>query len=100
MKPGEIILKKENDFLILNEGSKVTKLIVKNSDKRNIQVGSHFHFYEVNEALVFEREKAKGKRLNIPAGTTFLFKGFEEIEVELIEFRGKRRIVGFKGRNF
>jgi urease subunit beta len=68
---------------------------VANTGDRPIQVGSHFHFYEVNEALQFEREKTKGMRLNIPAGTAVRFEPGDEKEVELVSLVGSREVYGF-----
>ncbi|ABP68045.1 urease, beta subunit [Caldicellulosiruptor saccharolyticus DSM 8903] len=99
MRPGEIIVKKEED-IVLNANKEITRIKVKNVSEKNIQVGSHYHFFEVNEALVFDRKKAIGKRLNIPAGTTVLFKAQSETEVELIDYGGLKRIDGFRRKNF
>jgi urease subunit beta len=72
--------------------------VVVNGGDRPIQVGSHFHFYEVNRALRFEREKTKGWRLNITAGTAVRFEPGQERTVELVEFAGDRKIYGFRGK--
>lgn len=97
MIPGEYILKKEPvDY---NVGYEAIKIKVKNVGDRAVQVGSHFHFYEANEeGLQFDREKAYGKRLDIAAGTAIRFEPGEEREVSLIDFGGKRRILGFNNK--
>ena len=71
MKPGEVITKKEE--INLNKDSKITKIKISNSGDRPVQVGSHYHFFETNEHLVFDRKLAYGKRLNIPSGTAVRF---------------------------
>ena len=88
MVPGEYRLKKEP--IICNEGKESIKLTVVNHGDRPVQVGSHFHFYEINRLLSFEREMAFGKRLNIPAGTAVRFEPGDSKEVELIPFSGER----------
>ena len=93
MKPGEIITKSEE--IILNEGSQAITLKVSNTGDRPIQVGSHYHFYETNEFLSFDREISKGKRLNIPSGTAVRFEPGQAREIKLIDFKGKREIFGF-----
>src|SRR5690606_13026579 len=70
---------------------------VRNTGDRPIQVGSHFHFFEVNAALEFDREKAFGKRLNIPATTALRFEPGDEKEVVLVPYQGKQRVLGFNG---
>lgn len=95
MKPGEIIVKRTE--IEVNRGHKATILDVKNTGDRPIQVGSHYHFFEANPALQFEREKAYGKRLDIPAGAAVRFEPGDEKEVQLVEYSGKRRIFGFHG---
>ncbi len=87
----------EGDIL-LNEGRETVMLMVANSGDRPVQVGSHYHFYETNEALVFEREKALGRRLDIPAGTAVRFEPGQSREVTLIPYAGKRAIHGFNAR--
>ncbi len=79
----------------LNAGRPVTKLVVRNTGDRPIQVGSHFHFFEVNAALEFDREQAFGKRLDIPATTAIRFEPGDEREVDLVPLAGKRRVYGF-----
>jgi urease beta subunit len=79
----------------INAGLDVTRLTVASSGDRPIQVGSHFHFFEVNEALQFDREQARGKRLDIPAGTAVRFEPGQSRDVTLIPFGGTRTILGF-----
>jgi urease subunit gamma/beta len=83
--------------LLLNEGLETLTLAVANSGDRPVQVGSHYHFFEVNEALVFERERTRGMRLDIPAGTAVRFEPGQEREVTLVPYRGGRAIFGFNG---
>jgi urease subunit beta len=96
MVPGEIFV--EPGEIELNAGRAVIKVEVANSGDRPIQVGSHFHFYEVNEALKFEREPTRGYRLNIAAGTAVRFEPGQERSVELVEIAGDRIIYGFNGK--
>jgi len=96
MIPGEYILKE--DKIICNEGKEIHVISVTNTGDRPVQVGSHFHFYEVNEALQFEREQAYGKRLNIPAGAAVRFEPGDAKEIQLIPFAGERRIYGFNNK--
>ena len=93
MIPGEIIT--QAGEIELNAGRETIQIQVANTGDRPIQVGSHFHFYEVNQALQFEREPTKGMRLNIPAGTAVRFEPGDEKEVELVSIAGKREIYGF-----
>lgn len=93
MIPGEYILGKGN--IIANEGRATEKIIVVNTGDRPVQIGSHFHFFEVNREMEFDREKAFGMRLNIPAGTAVRFEPGEEKEVELVEFGGAKKVFGF-----
>ena len=93
MKPGEIITVTGN--LILNEGSISFKIKVSNTGDRPIQVGSHYHFFESNEYLSFDRKKTIGMRLNIALGTAVRFEPGQTRDVELIEIKGKRNIFGF-----
>ncbi|HEY7773413.1 MAG TPA: urease subunit beta [Marinagarivorans sp.] len=81
----------------LNEGREVVSLSIANTGDRPVQVGSHYHFYEVNPALVFNREKAKGFRLNIAAGTAVRFEPGQERTIELVALAGRRRVFGFRG---
>jgi urease subunit beta len=96
MIPGEIFV--EPGEIELNAGRAVIKIEVANSGDRPIQVGSHFHFYEVNEALKFEREPTRGYRLNIAAGTAVRFEPGQERSVELVQIAGDRIIYGFNGK--
>jgi urease beta subunit len=96
MKPGEYFL--ESEPIRANEGRKTSKLVVRHTGDRPVQVGSHYHFFEVNDALDFERDAARGMRLNIPAGTSVRFEPGEEKEVRLVEFAGERLVLGHKGR--
>lgn len=93
MKPGEFIIK--NQLIELNSGRKAKMISVVNKGDRPIQIGSHFHFFEVNKFLQFNREEAFGYRLDIPAGTAVRFEPEEEKEVTLIKLAGKQRIIGF-----
>jgi urease subunit beta len=95
MIPGEIIT--PDGEIELNAGRESFRLTVANTGDRPIQVGSHYHFYEVNEALRFDRPRARGTRLNIPAGTAIRFEPGDEKEVELIAIGGSREIYGFNG---
>lgn len=79
----------------INAGYPTTTLKVRNTGDRPIQVGSHFHFFEVNAFLEFDREKAFGKRLNIPSSTALRFEPGDEKEVVLVPYQGKQRVVGF-----
>ena len=94
MIPGEVICKE--GLLTLNEGRKTLKLVVANTGDRPVQVGSHYHFYEVNPALIFERELSKGYRLNIASGTAIRFEPGQYREVELVAYAGLRRVFGFR----
>jgi urease subunit beta len=94
MIPGEYILK--TDPIIANAGRATVKLTVINTGDRPVQIGSHFHFFEVNRQMTFDREKAFGMRLNIPAGTAVRFEPGEEKEIELVTYGGKRQVHGFR----
>ena len=96
MKPGEII--PETGVLILNEGRDATSMMVINTGDRPVQVGSHYHFFEANTALDFDRDAARGKRLNIPAGTAVRFEPGQSREVSLIDYTGNREVHGFNAR--
>ena len=96
MKPGEYFL--ETAPIEANVGRKTASLVVRHTGDRPVQVGSHYHFFEVNDALEFHREGARGMRLNIPAGTSVRFEPGEEKEVRLVEFAGERVVLGHKGR--
>ena len=82
----------------LNAGREGVTLLVENSGDRPVQVGSHYHFYETNEALVFDREKARGCRLDIAAGTAVRFEPGQSREVKLIPYVGSREVYGFNAK--
>jgi urease subunit beta len=94
MIPGEYIL--ENADIKANVGRATATLYVRHTGDRPIQIGSHYHFFEVNSALEFDREKARGMRLNVPAGTGVRFEPGEEKQVELVAFGGFRRVYGHR----
>ncbi len=94
MIPGEVITKAGD--IELNAGAATITLEVANSGDRPIQVGSHYHFFETNEALRFDREKARGYRLDIAAGTAVRFEPGQRREVKLVPFGGARKIYGFQ----
>lgn len=96
MKPGEVIT--AEGTLILNEGRETKTIKVANTGDRPIQVGSHYHFYETNPGLEFDRDAAKGFRLDIPAGTAVRFEPGQSREVNLVAYAGKGEIYGFNGR--
>jgi len=96
MIPGEYILA-EGDIKI-NVGRRTVKLGVTNTGDRPVQVGSHYHFFEVNQQMIFDREQALGMRLNIAAATAVRFEPGEEKEVELVEFGGNKIIFGFQNK--
>ena len=93
MIPGEYILAKEN--IECNVGRTTIKITVVNTGDRPVQIGSHYHFFEVNKQMEFDRAKAFGMRLNIAAGTAVRFEPGEEKNVELVTFGGKRKVYGF-----
>jgi urease subunit beta len=97
VKPGEYFLDETAGPVQANVGRRVARVVVKNTGDRPIQVGSHYHFFETNRALGFDRAAAYGMRLNIAAGTAVRFEPGEEKEVELTEFGGGRVIHGFNG---
>lgn len=94
MIPGEIIV--EEGEIELNAGREAITVVVANTGDRPIQVGSHYHFFETNSALSFDRNLARGYRLDIPAGTAVRFEPGQTREVRLVPFAGKRRIYGFQ----
>ena len=94
MTPGEIVT--ADGDLELNAGRRVTRLTVANTGDRPIQVGSHYHFFETNPALRFDRARARGCRLDIPAGTAVRFEPGQEREVDLVEYAGSREVYGFR----
>ena len=93
--PGELI--PEPGELELNSGLPVTTVLVANTGDRPVQVGSHFHFFEANAALHFDREATRGQRLDIPAGTAIRFEPGDSREVQLVPYAGARRVFGFNG---
>lgn len=95
MIPGELIT--DDGELELNAGRETVSVTVANTGDRPVQVGSHFHFYEVNTALTFDREKARGFRLNIASGTAVRFEPGQERTVELVALAGDRVVYGFNG---
>jgi len=96
MVPGEII-PAEGD-IVMNEGRASITLKVGNSGDRPIQVGSHYHFYETNAALVFERETTRGMRLDIPPGMAIRFEPGQERDISLVPLAGSRQVFGFRGK--
>ena len=96
MIPGE--LSTVEGELTLNAGRETRRITVANVGDRPIQVGSHYHFYETNGALEFERERTRGFRLNIPAGTAIRFEPGQRRDVELVALDGARQVYGFQGR--
>ena len=96
MKPGEYFL--EEQPIQANIGRRTAKAVVRHTGDRPVQIGSHYHFFEVNNALAFDRENARGMRLNIAAGTSVRFEPGEEKEVELVEFAGERLVLGHQGK--
>jgi urease subunit beta len=95
MTPGEVL--PAAGEIELNAGRSTIRVLVANSGDRPIQVGSHYHFYETNPALKFERERTRGFRLNIPAGTAVRFEPGQQREVELVALAGDRVVYGFRG---
>ncbi|NJR53021.1 MAG: urease subunit beta [Leptolyngbyaceae cyanobacterium CSU_1_3] len=96
MIPGELLI--DDGEIELNAGRETTQLKVANRGDRPIQIGSHFHFYEVNSALEFDREQARGMRLDIPAGTAVRFEPGDDREVTLVPFAGTREVYGFNAK--
>jgi urease subunit beta len=96
MIPGEVIAM--DGELTLNAGRDTRRITVANTGDRPIQVGSHYHFYETNNALRFDRERARGYRLNIAAGTAVRFEPGQQRDVELVALGGDRIVYGFQGR--
>jgi len=94
MVPGEIITK--DGDIELNAGAATVTLKVANTGDRPVQVGSHYHFFETNEALSFDREKARGQRLDIAAGTAVRFEPGQERDVTLVPLAGGREVYGFQ----
>jgi len=96
MIPGEYLI--DDGDIELNAGRATLKLSVANTGDRPVQVGSHYHFFETNEALSFDRDAARGYRLNIPAGTAIRFEPGQQRTVELVELGGSRSVYGFHGK--
>lgn len=96
MIPGEYFI--EDGELELNAGCKTVTVKVANTGDRPIQVGSHYHFYETNSALDFERALTRGYRLNIPAGTATRFEPGQTRQVELVEYQGDKKVYGFNAK--
>ena len=98
MIPGEIITAPDAPALAANEGLALVTVEVANTGDRPIQVGSHYHFFETNDALRFDRAAARGFRLNIPAGTAVRFEAGDTRQVELVALAGTREVYGLQGR--
>jgi urease subunit beta len=96
MIPGEYFI--DDGEITLNKGRKTITIKVANTGDRPIQVGSHYHFYETNSGLSFDREATRGFRPNIPAGTAIRFEPGQEREIELVEYAGDRHVYGFNGK--
>ena len=96
MIPGEMAIL--DGDIELNPGRETVSLSVANSGDRPIQVGSHYHFFETNSALVFDRAAARGRRLDIPAGTAVRFEPGQSRTVQLVEYGGERAVFGFNGK--
>lgn len=95
MTPGELLI--DGGDHALNPGRRTTTLVVENSGDRPIQVGSHYHFAETNGALKFDRQAARGMRLNIASGTAVRFEPGQQRTVELVDYAGARAVFGFRG---
>ena len=93
--PGELLT--EEGFIELNKGREITTIKVANISDRPIQIGSHFHFFEANKGLDFDRQRSIGKRLDIPAGTAIRFEPGDQREINLVPYAGNRKIFGFNG---
>jgi urease subunit beta len=96
MIPGEMQV--ESGEIELNAGRRTTKLVVANTGDRPVQVGSHYHFFETNDGLLFDRAQSWGMRLNIAAGTAVRFEPGQTRTVELVDYAGERQVFGFQGR--
>ncbi|CAG9229559.1 Urease subunit beta [Paraburkholderia tropica] len=96
MIPGEMLI--DDGEIELNAGRETVSVTVANTGDRPVQIGSHYHFYEVNEALTFDREATRGFRLNIAAGTAVRFEPGQERTVELVALAGERAVYGFNGK--
>ena len=97
MIPGEILCDDNNPEHVLNAGRRTTTLVVQNTADRPIQVGSHYHFAETNAGLSFDREAARGMRLNIASGMAVRFEPGQQRTVELVDYAGDRVVYGFRG---
>ena len=97
MVPGEILTAEEEGDIALNVGRLTAEVEVRNAGDRPVQVGSHYHFFEVNAALQFDRAKAHGMRLDIPAGTAVRFEPGQARVVTLVALAGRRHVYGFQG---
>lgn len=95
MKPGEYFISEEGPTIVCNDGFEAVAIDVVNTGDRPIQVGSHYHFAEINKAIEFDRDAARGKRLDIPAGTAVRIEPGDRRSVQLIDFGGTREIHGF-----
>ena len=95
MTPGEILVAEGE--INLNQGRETLTLAVKNSGDRPVQVSSHYHFFETNPALLFDRDRTRGFRLNIASGTAVRFEPGQDREVELVAYAGIRKVYGFRG---
>lgn len=96
MIPGEYILAEEE--ITCNADSEAVKVMVTNTADRPVQVGSHYHFYEANNGLEFDRDKAYGKRLDVPSGASVRFEPGDEKEVSLVDLKGERKVYGFHNK--
>ena len=96
MNPGELLT--DDEALVLNAGRRTLTLVVHNTADRPIQVGSHYHFAETNRALSFDRQAARGMRLNIASGTAVRFEPGQQRTVELVDYAGTRQVWGFQGQ--
>ena len=96
MIPGEVIAAAGE--IELNDGRETVRVTVANTGDRPVQVGSHYHFFETNPALDFDRDATRGFRLNIPAGTAVRFEPGQTRQVELVAYSGERRVYGFRGQ--
>jgi len=98
MKPGEYLLDPNVGDIVANDGRAVVRVLIHHTGDRPIQVGSHFHFFEVNRALAFDRTLAYGMRLDIPAGTAVRFEPGDSKEVPLVALAGNRMVFGHNGK--
>src|SRR5436305_3960614 len=98
MKPGEYLLHEEAGDILANAGRQTVTLLIKHTGDRPVQVGSHYHFFEVNRALEFDRAAAYGMRLNVAAGTAVGSQPGEEKDVQLVAFGGNRVVYGHNGK--